>query len=128
MKYLGLMLDSRLSYKQQTALMTKRGIWCRGSYLQICEHTRGMPTRQFLMLYRTHVCAASDYGGHVWINPYQHGPAIRTLELLQNRMLRKALGAETNREVTHESRGHHHHHHTCRWHWTKQEVINDYSV
>ncbi|TIB38702.1 hypothetical protein E3P86_01480, partial [Wallemia ichthyophaga] len=31
--------------------------------------------------------------GHVWINPYKHGQAIRTLEVLQNRILRKALGA-----------------------------------
>ena len=46
------------------------------------------------MLYKTHVCAATDYASHVWLNPYrQSGKAIRTLELLQNQMLRKALGA-----------------------------------
>ena len=93
MKYLGLMLDSRLSYKQQTALMTKRGYGAGAAIGRLANTRGGMPTRQFLMLYKTHVCAATDYGGHVWINPYKHGRAIRTLELLQNRMLRKALGA-----------------------------------
>lgn len=35
----------------------------------------------------------SGYGRDVWINLYKHGRAIRTLELLKNRMLRKARGA-----------------------------------
>ncbi|TIB72473.1 hypothetical protein E3Q22_04427, partial [Wallemia mellicola] len=73
--------------------MTKRGYGTGAAIGRLVNTRGGMPTGQFLMLYKTHVCAATDYGGHVWINPYKHGRAICTLELLQNRMLRKALGA-----------------------------------
>ena len=94
MKYLGVILDRRLSFHEQTTLMTRRGYAAAAAIGRLANTSRGVSTRQFLMLYKTHVCAATDYASHVWLNPYkQSGKAIRTLELLQNRMLRKALGA-----------------------------------
>ncbi|TIB60869.1 hypothetical protein E3P78_02948 [Wallemia ichthyophaga] len=50
MKYLGLMLDCRLSYKQQTALMTKRGYGAVAAISRLANTRNGMPTKQFLML------------------------------------------------------------------------------
>ena len=94
MKYLGVMLDRRLSFQEQTTMMARRGYAAAAAIGRLANTKRGVSTRQFLMLYKTHVCAATDYASHVWLNPYgQSGKAIRTLELLQNRTLRKALGA-----------------------------------
>ena len=93
MKYLGVALDSKLLFKQQSAQMVRRGYATAASIGRLANTRKGMATKQFLCLYQTHVCAATDYASHVWIDTYKHGRAIRMLELLQNRMLRKALGA-----------------------------------
>lgn len=99
-KYLGVMLDSKLDFKEQLTVMIRRGYAAAASIGRLANTRRGISTKQFLMLFKTHVCAATDYASHIWINPYQKrkgktakSKCIRTLELLQNQMLRKALGA-----------------------------------
>ena len=53
----------------------------------------GVPTKQFITLYKTHVCAATDYTSHVWINSKRASKASRILDKIQNIAMRKALGA-----------------------------------
>ena len=86
MKYLGVMLDKRLSFHEQTTMMTRRGYAAAAAIGRLANTSRGVSTKQFLMLYKIYTCAATDYASHVWLNPYkQSGKAIRTLtaELLE---------------------------------------------
>ena len=65
MKYLGVMLDRRLSFHEQTTLMARRGYAAAAAIGRLANTSRGVSTKQFLMLYKTHVCAATDYSSHV---------------------------------------------------------------
>ena len=42
-----------------------RGYAAAAAIGRLANTSRGVSTKQFLMLYKTHVCAATDYSSHV---------------------------------------------------------------
>ena len=100
MKYLGIILDSKLSFTSQTNVMAQRGYGAMASLSRLANTKRGVPTKQFITLYKTHVCAATDYASHVWINSTRTSKASRILDKIQNIAMRKALGALRTTPVT----------------------------
>ena len=92
-KYLGLMIDSKLNYQHAINKMVQRGMATLSSLCQLANTQRGLRAKNFLTLYHTHVCAATDYAAHVWINTTSDNRTIHALNKIQNLALRKALGA-----------------------------------
>ena len=74
-KYLGLILDSRLSFKQATNKLTQRGMGTLMSLIRLVNTRKGMNVKKFFTLYQTHVCSTTDYAGHVWIKYQSEGNA-----------------------------------------------------
>ena len=100
-KYLGLIFDSRLSFKQATNKLTQRGMSSLMSLIRLVNTRKGINVKKFFTLYQTHVCSTTDYAGHVWIK-YQskNSTAMKTLNNIHKIAIRKGLGAYRTTPLT----------------------------
>ena len=93
-RWLGIFLDSKLSYKQHIKAMTARGITITSGLQMLCNTIRGMDQTHMRMMYNACVLPVLTYGCPIWYNkhkPQKH--LLNELKKVQNVALQCILGA-----------------------------------
>lgn len=100
-RWLGIFLDSKLSYKQHIKAMVTRGVTITSGLQMLCNTIRGMDQTHMRQLYNACILPVLTYSCPIWYNknkPQKH--LIKHLMTVQNIMLRKILGVFRTTQTT----------------------------
>jgi hypothetical protein len=77
-RYLGIILDTRLDWKPQSAQAVKQGMDYTLALCRLAKHTSGLSARHSRQLYTTVAIPKMLYGIDVWCQPLRPGEHRRT--------------------------------------------------
>ena len=91
-KYLGVTLDSKLTFKEHLKVIRKKTAGKLGALYPLFR-SRSMPLQMKVHLYKMTIRPVMTYATPTWSGILQKKTAARTLQLIQNRALKIAAGA-----------------------------------
>lgn len=91
-KYLGVTLDSKLTFKQHLKTVQKKTSDKLRALYPLFK-SKSMPLKMKVQLYKVTIRPVMTYATPIWSNILQQKTAARTLQLIQNRALKIAAGA-----------------------------------
>ena len=100
-RWLGVFLDSKLTYKQHIKAMANRGITITSGLQMLCNTIRGMDQTHMQQMYNACVLPVLTYACPIWYNknkPQKH--LVKELTKVQNVALHRILGAFRTTQTT----------------------------
>jgi len=91
LKWLGIYLDSRLTFKEHVAKKTAEATRVFHQIERLSNTERGLSFQAMRQLYIACICSIADYGVPIWWSGQQN--LLDRYQKLQNQALRKILGA-----------------------------------
>ena len=92
-KWLGIIFDSKLSFRDHVSFRACKALAAFHRLSRLTNTSRGLSPDATRNLYLACIKSVSDYGSQVWFTGRKQDKLLKPLQLLQNKALRKILGA-----------------------------------